>query len=141
MPISAYFNDDFITLDELYDSCGVPGDCNQGMECEGKFVLVKGYINYVNVQDKRKYYWLPYGKFLIYNVERNINVEVWVDSDDAEKIFNRIEKHRDNPNDPVYIKGRMVGVDLPFVGGCHRDLLIYLSETEAIFFGSDIYNL
>lgn len=125
---------DFITLDELYDSCGIPGICYHEMECEKKFALIEGYISYVNLWNKREYPWLPHSKFIIYNAERNINVEVRVNSDDADIIFRKIREHSGFPDVPVYIKGKLVGVDLPTMKTCHRDLIIFLFEAEAIFF-------
>ena len=125
---------DYITLDELYNSCGIPGVCRHEMECEKKFALIEGYISYVNIWNKREYPWLPHSKFMIYNAERNINVEVRVDSDDADMIFEKIREHSGSPYDPVYIRGKLVGVDLPDMKTCHRDLIIVLFEAESIFF-------
>lgn len=125
---------DYITLNELYEWCKIPGVCCQEMECEGKFALIKGYISYVNVWNKREYPWLPHSKFLIYNAERNINVEVRVDSDDADMIFKKIEEHSGSPDDPVYITGQLVGVDLPDMGTCHRDLIVVLFKAKSIFY-------
>ena len=125
---------DYITLDELYDYCGIPGVCYHEMECEKKFALIEGYISYVNIWNKREYPWLPHSKFMIYNAERNINVEVRVDSDDADMIFEKIREHSGSPYDPVYIRGKLVGVDLPDMKTCHRDLIIVLFEAESIFF-------
>ena len=124
---------DYITLDELYDCCGIPGVCYREMECEKKFALIKGYISYVNIWNKREYSWLPHSKFLMYNAERNINVEVRVDSDDADIIFKKIKEHSGSPDDPVYMRGQLVGVDLPDMMACHRDLIIVLFEAESIF--------
>lgn len=129
---------DYITLDELYDCCGIPGVCFQEMECEKKFALIEGYISYVNIWNKREYSWLPHSKFMIYNAERNINVEVRMDSDDADMIFEKIREHSGSPDDPVYIKGKLVGVDMPAMETCHRNLEIFLYSGEAIFFGKDI---
>lgn len=125
---------DYITIDDLYDCCGIPGACNQKMECEGKSALIKGYISYVNVWNKKEYPWLPYSKFLIYNAERNMNLEVRVDSDDADMIFKTIQAHSAHPDNPACIKGQLVGVDLPDMETCHRNLIIVLSEPESIFF-------
>jgi len=133
--ISACEQGDYITLDRLYDCCGVPGVCRQEMECERKIALVEGYISYVNIWDKREYLWIPHSKFMIYNVERNINVEVRVDSDDADIIFRKIKEHSGFPDTPVYIRGKLVGVDMPAMETCHRNLAISLYSSDAIFFG------
>ncbi len=125
---------EYITLDELYTCCGIPGKCYQEMACEKKFALIEGYISYVNIWDKREYPWLPHSKFMIYNAERSINVEVRVDSDNTCMIFKKIKEHSGSPDDPVYVEGQLVGVDLPDMTACHRDLIIVLFETESIFF-------
>jgi len=135
--ISACEQGDYITLDRLYNCCGVPGVCRQEMECERKIALVEGYISYVNIWDKREYLWIPHSKFMIYNVERNINVEVRVDSDDADIIFRKIKEHSGFPDTPVYIRGKLVGVDMPAMETCHRNLAISLYGSEAIFFGKE----
>lgn len=119
---------EYITLDELYSCCGIPGVCFHEMECEGKFALIKGYISYANIWDKREHPWLPHSKFMIYNAERSINVEVWVDSDNADRFFDKIRKHSGSANDPVFIRGQLVGVDLPDMKTCHRDLVISLFD-------------
>jgi len=124
-----------ITIDELYDYCKVPGHCGKIMECEGKFVLIKGYISYINVWDKKENPWLPFSKFLMYNADRSKNVEVKVDSPESDMIFRKIKAHSGNPDEPVYVKGQLMGVDLPAMGACHRDLIIILFDDQSISYG------
>lgn len=128
----------YITLDELYVYCGIPGNCNQKMECEERLSLVTGFISYINLWSKKEYPWFPYDKFLIYNAAGDINMEVQIASKAADAIFNLIKKHSNHPEKPVYIKGQLTGVDLPTMGDCHRDLVIILMSAEDISFGSTI---
>ena len=134
--IAACASGNYITLDELYSSCAIPGSCNQQMECEEKFALVTGFISYINTWSKEEYPWLPHDKFLMYNSSGDINIEVRIAPEAAEKIFHLIQKHKNHPEDPVYITGQLAGVDLPIMESCHRDLVIDLLSSDAISFGN-----
>lgn len=136
--IAACASSNYITLDELYSSCEIPGSCNQQMECEEKFALVIGFIDYINIWSKKEYPWLPHDKFLMYNSLGDINIEVRIAPEAAETIFKLIQKHKNHPENPVYITGQLAGVDLPIMESCHRDLVIDLLSSDAISFDSSL---
>ena len=80
----------YITIDSLYDHCGVPIPYGEKNPCEDKIALIIGYIDYGNVFDKKNYPMLPYQKFLITNYERNKSLEVWLNTEQSEEVFEKI---------------------------------------------------
>ena len=125
----------YLTIDSLFDSCNVPGRCGRKYECEGKIAFVKGLIDHVNVFDKTHYPDLPYEKFLISNLERNKSLEVWVVSENSDLIFKKIFKQKTlHPDGAVFIRGVLVGFDMPIMGACHRGLKIKITDENALNF-------
>lgn len=132
--IPACATGNYITLDELYSCCKIPGNCTQQMACEGKFSLLTAFISYINVWSKKEYPWLPHNKFLMYNRSGDKNIEVRISPEAADAVFELIQTHSNHPDNPVYIVGQMAGVDLPAMGACHRDLVITLMNPDDITF-------
>lgn len=87
--ISPCESGDYITIDSLYDHCKV-ATCGEKNQCEDKIGLVKGYIDYGNVFDNKNYPMLPYQKFTITNYERDKTLEVWVNIEQSEEVFEKI---------------------------------------------------
>ncbi len=90
--ISPCKSGDYITVDSFYDYCEIPGPCGKISKCESQIARVKGYIDYGNVFDKHNYPMLPYQKFMITNYKRNKTFEVWVTSENSEKVFQKISQ-------------------------------------------------
>jgi hypothetical protein len=125
----------YLTIDSLYDYCKVPGECRQKYEIEGKMALIKGVIDYLNVFDKTNYPNLPYQKFLMTNHEHTQSIEVWVTSDRSDLIFKEIFKQKAlSPDSTVFIKGVLVGFDMPIMGACHRGLKLELTVETFLSF-------
>ncbi len=128
----------YISIDSLYAYCGLPGICGKPLACEGQTALIQGDTDYGNVFDKTAYPMLPYQKFLITNVEHRKTMEVWVDSEGSEAVFRKIaEKRACNPDGPVYVKGVLVGFDMPIMGTCYRDLKLNLTAATLISYDCD----
>ena len=90
----------------------------------------------MNVWSKKEYPWLPHDKFLLYNEAGDKNIEVQIDPDVADDAFKLIQAYKKHPEVPVLIMGRLIGVDLPTMNACHRDLVIQLKSAEGIAFAS-----
>ena len=121
--ISPCKSGDYITIDSLYDHCKAPSTCREKNPCEDRMVLVRGYIDYGNVFDKKNYPMLPYQKFSITNYERNKTLEVWVNTEQSEEIFEKIYQQKlKDPKCAVHISGILTGFDMHIMTTCHRDL-------------------
>ena len=125
--------DGFVSLKALYQFCNVPSPCDFKMNCEGKIAKVKGYIDYSNVFDKKKYPKLPYEKFKIFS-SGLISLEIWVASDNGSKIFDKIYANNATPDKMVFIKGEIVGFDMPSEKSCQRGIKINLENENDLFF-------
>jgi hypothetical protein len=125
--------DNYLSINTLYQSCGVPGPCGKKLECEGKMVRVKGYIDYSNVFDKKNYPQLPYEKFKIADKD-GPSLEVWAISDNTSKIFTKIYENQLNPEKAIHIEGTIEGFDMPIQETCHRGIKLIINAGEDIFF-------
>jgi hypothetical protein len=123
----------FLSVEELLYSCGIPGPCNVAMGCEGKILGVRGYIDYDNVFDKEHYPQLPYEKFTIRD-RSGKSIEVWIITKNSRDIFREINRHKSVPELMAYVEGEVMGVDMPIMGMCHRGIKINLTEAEKLFF-------
>ena len=122
---------EYVSIEELKQSCDIPGPCAKKMVCEGKVALVKGYIDYSNVFDKKTYPHLPYEKFKIFD-KRGNSLEVWAVSEDNRRIFKKIYKSRVYPGGMVLVRGVIVGFDTPIMGACHRDIKIEVKRESDV---------
>jgi hypothetical protein len=123
----------FVSVEEIIASCGIPGPCDAAMGCEGKLVRVRGYIDYDNVFDKEHYPQLPYEKFTIRDRDGR-SIEIWIGSGDSREIFSVILRHRSSPEKMVHLEGEIVGFDMPIMGKCHRGIKIQIAGAGKIFF-------
>ena len=124
---------EYLSIEELYKVCHVPGICGKKMECEGQAARVKGYIDYDNVFDKENYPKLPYEKFKIHDTKGE-SLEVWALSDNNKEIFHKIYHNKVSPEKMAFIKGYLTGFDMPIMGACRRGLAINIKEASDIFF-------
>jgi hypothetical protein len=124
---------EYLSIEELYKVCYVPGVCGEKMDCEGQIARVKGYIDYDNVFDKGNYPQLPYEKFKIHDTKGR-SLEVWALSDNNKEIFQEIYYNKVSPEKMAFIKGSLTGFDMPVMGTCRRGLAINIKEGSDIFF-------
>jgi hypothetical protein len=128
----------YITIDSLYDFCGLPGICGEELACEGQTALIQGYIDYGNVFDKTAYPMLPYQKFLLTNAEHSRTLEIWVASEGSEAVFKKIAENKvSKPDGPIYVTGILAGFDMPIMGTCHRGLKLNLTGAMSISYDGD----
>jgi putative hemolysin len=128
-------NKKYMTLNELNDFCGVPGECNKKMDCEGKEVRVKAHLtDYVNVFDKKNYPQLPYEKFDISDVTRQIRIDVNTVSDNNTPIFDKIEESKENPVQMIFITATVEGFDMPIMGPCTRGIYLKVNDANNVDF-------
>ena len=126
--------DRYITIDQMNSYCNVPGSCSRKLACEGKIVRIVGYIRYINVWSKREYPWIPYDKFFLYNSSGSSNIEVRVSSEVASEVFDKINKYGGNEDRPVYVMGLLIGIDLPIMDSCHRDLVVEVIDADGLVY-------
>jgi hypothetical protein len=124
---------EYLSIDELYKVCHVPGVCGKKMDCEGQIARVKGYIDYDNVFDKKSYPQLPYEKFKIHDTKGE-SLEVWALSDNNKEIFEKIYHNKVSPEKMTFVKGSLTGFDMPIIGTCRRGLAINITKASDIFF-------
>ncbi|RLA91537.1 MAG: hypothetical protein DRG20_01090 [Deltaproteobacteria bacterium] len=124
----------YISIQKLYNFCNIPSPCQKRLDCEGKIGLIKGYIDYNNIFDKRRYPQLPYEKFLIYDHNKKYNLEVWTVSDNNSKIFDKIYINKDHPERLVFVKGIIVGFVMPIMRGCQRGIKLDIDSPDSLFF-------
>ncbi|MFH0997161.1 MAG: hypothetical protein V1844_16945 [Pseudomonadota bacterium] len=128
-------SDTYLTIDSLYDYCKVPGECRRKYESEGKIALIKGLVDYLNVFDKTNSPNLPYQKFLMTNNAHTQSIEVWVTSDRSDMVFRKIFRQKAlNPDSTVFIRGVLVGFDMPIMGACRRGLKLELTGDNSLSF-------
>ena len=123
----------YISVEEIFHECHIPGPCGQKMACEGEIGKVKGYIDYDNIFDKKNYPQLPYEKFKIFD-EKGKSLEVWTVSADNSDIFEKIYQNKSFPWKMAFIKGVLVGVDMPIMGVCHRSIRMNIEKADDIIF-------
>lgn len=124
---------DYVSVEELYELCHIPGPCGKEMDCEGKIAKVKGHIDYDNVFDKKSYRQLPYEKFKIYD-KNGKSLEVWAVLADNNQIFEKVYYNKALPEKMAFVKGVIVGFDMPIMGRCHRGIKINIEKADDIFF-------
>ncbi len=124
---------EYLSVEELYRVCLAPGDCGKKMVCEGQVARVKGYIDYDHVFDKSHYPQLPYEKFRIHDMKGEA-IEVWVQAGEDKEIFQGIYENKLSGEGLAFVKGRLIGFDMPMMGRCRRSLSISLEKASDIFF-------
>jgi len=125
---------DYITISELIETCGLPGECKVPLPCEGKEIKIGGFIDYRNVFDKEHYPQLPYEKFKLNSEKGNQSIEIWAVGEDNTALFKKIDENNVDPPRIVFIEGKVEGVDLPTNDGCQRWVKMLIDNEEDIIF-------
>jgi hypothetical protein len=123
-----------LSIRELQDLCGVPAVCGQRMNCEGQTVLLRAYIDYDAVVHKGIYPQLPYEKFRMYDSPNGPSLEVWAIAEDNASIFRKIMTGMENPERKASVRGEVVGVDLPALTACRREIKLVIHDAESVSF-------
>ncbi len=119
-----------LTLEALYNQCGLPASCDAPLTCDGRPVTLVALLDPVNIFDRRHYPRLPYEKFtLVDGVGRS--VEVWVQAADNGPIF---EKLAARPSDRIVVRGRLAAVKMPTQGKCTQGIKVLIDAADQIEF-------
>jgi hypothetical protein len=125
--------DTYISVSEFHKYCP-SSDCGKAMPCEGQSVRIKGKLDYSNIFDHTRYPQLPNEKFFL--TDDNITVEILVATSDNKTVFRKIFDAREKGNNIVFVKGTVVGIDMPIMKSCHRGIRLELHSADDITFGS-----
>lgn len=136
LPAPTFAEDQAMTIDELYAHCGIPGDCVAPLPCALQQYRINGFVNPINIWDKRQHPSLPESKFLLYNAARTLNLEVRVTTGDAPRLFDMLAAQEANWDGAVTLTGTLVSIDLPMMTSCQRALVMVLSETGSLTLGA-----
>jgi hypothetical protein len=121
-----------LSIRGLQELCGVPGTCGQKLAGEGQRALVRAFIDYDNVFHKEVYPQLPYEKFRMYDAPNGPSLEVWAVARDNAAIFRKIMTGKGNPETRAFVRGVVVGIDLPALNQCRREIKLVIDDAESV---------
>lgn len=135
---------EYMTIKELEVFCKIPGVCRKALDCEGKKVKVKGYLDYINIFDKQTYPNLPYQKFRIFDGPNILNMdnpwasyteslEIYPINGNLELMFKKLHAKAGLPLKLVYITGTIEGFDAPTNTGCRRMIQLKIDADDVLF--------
>jgi len=135
---------DYMTIKKLEDFCKIPGVCGKALNCEGKKIKVKGYLDYINIFDKQTYPNLPYQKFRIFDGSNILNthnpwasytesLEIYPIKGNLELMFKKLHAKAGLPLKLVYITGIIEGFDAPTNTGCRRMIRLKVDADDVLF--------
>jgi len=135
---------DYMTIKKLEDFCKIPGVCGKALNCEGKKVKMKGYLDYINIFDRQAYPNLPYQKFRIFDGPNILNtdnpwasyaesLEIYPIKGNLELMFKKLHAKAGLPLKLVYITGIIEGLDAPTNTGCRRMIQLKVDADDVLF--------
>lgn len=107
---------------ELLKSENCDTDCGATADCEGKTVHVIGVLDEKNINEKTN-------QFFIYDSDDDYQLEVIVNDDINEDVFNLLEGNGDKT---FTVSGIITGFDAPTNFSCDRLFTLKLSEIDAV---------
>lgn len=126
--------DTYFGVAALFARCGVPGPCERPLRCEGETVCVAGRVDYRNVFDRARFPSLPYEKFLLLDFRGPQTLDVWAVAADNRAIFKKLLEHREGVDYDVFLRGKVIGVDMPTMGACLRGIKLEIRSVEDLSF-------
>ena len=117
-----------MTLAGLMEFLGLPAPCNAPVDWEGRLVAVEGYVDPVNVFDKRRYPGLPYEKFSLKDRQGRV-LEVWPQAQDNQLVFDKLAGHSGNK---VIVRGRLAPTRAPVMGSCNLGVKVLLDGPDQL---------
>jgi len=119
-----------LSIESLYEKCGMPMSCDRPIPWEGMSVTIKGQIDPNNIFDKQSSPRLAYEKFrLIGNT--GATVEIWPQAGDNRAIFDKLAKR---PSETAIVKGRVVSFKMAMSGLCQMGLKVVIDHETQIQF-------
>ena len=124
-----------LSIREVRRICTKSGLCNNRYCCEGKTVTVIGYLDFVNIFDKKHYPNLPYQKFRIIdglNIPESTNpwkdysefLEVFVTGSGSEDLFEKISNMKGLPLKQIVVTGTIKGFNAYTNSGYSREIYL-----------------
>jgi hypothetical protein len=101
------------------------------MPCEGKIAYVFGAVDKVNIWDKARHPWLPVGKFFLRGLDDRRMLEVRVKSPQADQVF-KVLRSQIPTSATAIVNGRIMGIDLPAMRECRRDVVLVMDSPSAL---------
>ena len=109
-----------MTIGELWSLCKKEGVKKGRYVCEGKEVTIAGYLDFINVFDKKRYPNLPYQKFRLIDGPGILkasnpwqsytdSIEVFVVGEGADRLFDKLRSVKGLPLRRVVVKGVIRG--------------------------------
>lgn len=118
-----------MSIQALYEFCGLPTACDQPVSWEGRTVSIQGTVDPVNIFDKKRYPKLPYEKFTL--TDGRHTIEVWPQADDNGPIFDKLARR---PRDTVVVTGQLAAVKLPTMNQCMWGVKVLIHDPSHIEF-------
>ena len=122
--------DPAISLAELETLCRLPAPCGAPLECAGRTVTIRGYVDSRNIFNKQISPRTPYEKFRLVD-ENGRAIEVWAQSADNKPIFDKLAGR---PSDDIRVTGRLESFDMPITGRCVRGIKMVIDHASQIQF-------
>jgi hypothetical protein len=118
-----------MSLETLFQFCGLPDTCDHAVAWEGRTVSIQGMVDAVNIFDKAHYPRLPYEKFTL--TDGRHTVEVWPQAKDNEAIFEKLARR---PEKPIVVTGQLAAIKLPTSHQCTWGVKVLIHEPSHIEF-------
>jgi hypothetical protein len=119
-----------MSLEAVYNQCGLPAACTAPTPWEGKQVTVWGAVDADNIFDKRHFPRLPHEKFRLIDGSGR-SLEVWPQASDNRLIFDKLARRT---GATIRVTGRLKAVQLPIAGQCLLGLKIVIDDPSRIEF-------
>ena len=106
----------YMTIEELHAFCRQLGRCGYQWCCEGETVKVKGYLDPMNIYEKKESPWLPHDKFRILGSpdpqhDASDSLEVYPVEGNISLLFEKLRHAAKSPSKLLYLRGRIEGMD------------------------------
>jgi hypothetical protein len=122
--------DPALSLQTLEALCSLPLPCGRPMACRDRSVTLWGYLDPVNIYNKRRFPGMPNEKFRLVD-RRQRAIEVWVLAEDSRPIFDKLDQR---PTDRIVVSGKLAAFDMPIAGRCHQGIKVMIHDASQIEF-------
>jgi hypothetical protein len=117
-------------LEALFAFCGLPLECSEVPAWEGQTVQIEGWVDPVNIFDRRTFPQLPYEKFVITD-QAGRSIEVWPDGETSPAVFDKLAQRS---SDRMIVRGRLSAVRLPINKKCTQGVKVLIDDEKQIQF-------
>ncbi|KJS29003.1 MAG: hypothetical protein VR64_21985 [Desulfatitalea sp. BRH_c12] len=117
-----------LSIEDLYEHCGLPRPCNGAVAWEGQEVRVWGWLDAANVFDRQRYPHLAYEKFLLRD-DQGRSLEIWSAGEDNRSVFAKLNRRA---SDRIVVAGRLVSVKMPLGTTCRLGVKVVIHHGDQI---------